>query len=380
MTYKNVKMVDADRERTVTLTVDEDHVSHTESENVSFDYLCIPQIIDLNLSTLNNSFSKASIDSLMQTCKEQGIQHFMLNPHGSNPINNTVTLESAKSYAGACEMVSLSACALIDEERLSNIATLIEQGVKAISITSDMNSNLMRRVMQYIQMKDILIVCTLQDSILDADTVMNESETCTQLGLVGSSTLSEVVQIAKVIEMTRYFGVKVLVNGISTASTLNRIADAKKEGVNVYAQVALHHLILDDTACNNYNTYAKVSPPLRSNREMLLLQEALKEGKIDVLTSAHAPKTPEYKESAFALASDGSSSLDNLFALYYTTLVESGLIPLNELLSLCAFTPAKLLEVSYEKMMLVKRTKTKITCETSIFKDQVISMDLERVL
>ena len=121
------------------------------------------------------------------------------------------------------------------------------------------------------------------------------------------------------------------------------INQAKKDGVDVKCEVSLHHLINSDEACEGFNTTAKLDPPLASKSDMLLLQEALKNSQIDVLTTLHQPSSPVNKEVAFYDAAYGCEALSEALPLYYTKLVKSGLIDMNELIKLTVTNPAKTL-------------------------------------
>ncbi|WP_457743567.1 amidohydrolase family protein, partial [Sulfurimonas sp.] len=119
---------------------------------------------------------------------------------------------------------------------------------------------------------------------------------------------------------------------------------AKSEGVQVSCEVSLHHLILSDETCEGFNTTAKLNPPLASRSDVEKLQQALREGNIDVLTTLHQPNSPVNKEVAFYDAAYGCEALSEALPLYYTKLVKPGIISMQELLKLTVQNPAKMIK------------------------------------
>jgi dihydroorotase len=142
------------------------------------------------------------------------------------------------------------------------------------------------------------------------------------------------------IEIARHFKIKILFKSIASPRSIYLIDKAKKEGVDVSCEVSLHHLLHSDEACENFNTTAKLNPPLASRNDVSLLQEALKNGQIDILTTLHQPNSPVNKEVAFYDAAYGCEGLENAMSLYYTKLVSTGIITMSELLKLTVQHPA----------------------------------------
>jgi dihydroorotase len=143
------------------------------------------------------------------------------------------------------------------------------------------------------------------------------------------------------IEIARHFKIKILFKAIASPRSVELIAKAKEEGVAVSCEVSIHHLTLCDEACEGFNTMAKLDPPLASREDMLLLQKALKNGDIDMLTTLHQPSSPVNKEVAFFDASYGCEGLENALSNYYEKLVKSELLSMSELIKLAVQNPAK---------------------------------------
>jgi dihydroorotase len=148
--------------------------------------------------------------------------------------------------------------------------------------------------------------------------------------------------------MCEYYGSKTLFQSLSTAKSLEIIDNLKKVNKDAFSEVAITHLILNDNMCGDFNTLAKLHPPLRDEDERLALLEALKSGKIDILTSLHSAKSYNSKDVAFNDASYGVDSLEYFLSLCFTFLVKEKIISFKNLITMISETPAKI--VGIEKL------------------------------
>jgi dihydroorotase len=145
--------------------------------------------------------------------------------------------------------------------------------------------------------------------------VVNESPATAALGLKATPNLAEAVAVARDIEILRYAGGKLHFNKISTAESVVLIQKAKKDGLQITASVAAHHLVCTDDNLENFDTNYKVNPPLRTHTDRLALVQALTDGTIDCVCSDHTPHETDAKHCAFELASDGIIGLETAYAL-----------------------------------------------------------------
>ncbi|MFN3568614.1 MAG: amidohydrolase family protein, partial [Caldimicrobium sp.] len=105
-----------------------------------------------------------------------------------------------------------------------------------------------------------------------------------------------------------------------------------------------HYFTFTEEEVDNYNTLAKVNPPLRTAEDVEAIKEALKEGLIEVIASDHAPHSPLEKNVEFELASFGIIGLQFLLPLSFNLVREKVLTPLK-LLSYLITNPCKVLNV-----------------------------------
>ena len=132
---------------------------------------------------------------------------------------------------------------------------------------------------------------------------------------------------------------------ISSAYSVDIIRRAKARGVRVSAEATPHHIALTDAACDNFNTNAKMNPPLGSEEDRQALIRGLCDGTIDAIASDHAPHTVNDKDKEFDYAAFGIIGFETSLSVCYETLVKSGIMPINKLIELMTINPARLLGI-----------------------------------
>jgi dihydroorotase len=305
----------------------------------------LPLLVDTNVTLNDATLNAKNIKEIAKEALRGGIGHVVLNPTTTPAIDNEVVLEFAQNALHSLEgaKVDMMLNTLKEDTSLSNIAILLKKGAVAPYMSTIAKNNLAIKIAEYVQMYDVTLFCKAEDNSLINNGVMLEGDVSSKLGLPGIPDLSEVLHVSRMIEIARHFKIKVLFKAIASPRSIYLIDKAKKEGVDVRCEVSLHHLVNSDTACENFNTAAKLNPPLACQSDVALLQEALKNNQIDVLTTLHRPSSPVNKEVAFYDAAYGCEGLENALALYYTKLVKTNLLSMHELLRLSTANPAKCL-------------------------------------
>jgi dihydroorotase len=152
--------------------------------------------------------------------------------------------------------------------------------------------------------------------------------------------------IARDLLLNRTIGCRYHVQHISTAWSVELIRRAKKDGQNVTAEVAPHHLLLTDESCRSFDTNFKMNPPLRTAADVKACIEGVKDGTIDCLATDHAPHLAEEKELEFPAAPFGIIGLEGALSLYVKALVEPGHISWMQLFELMTIKPAKIVKLN----------------------------------
>ncbi len=348
MLIRNAVVCDVNGERRVDVLI-EDGVVTGIGEGLSSEkvidakgqYL-LPGIVDTNVRLKDANLNASTLSKVADEAERGGVTRLVLAPDCTPSINDSIVLEFIQAHQKRESRVDMmTTIATVDEdERLSNIAILLKNGAQAPYMTTAVSNNTACRIAEYVQMHKSRLFCRAQDTSLSSVGVMVEGAVATRLGLVGIPPFGEVVHVARMIEIARKYGISIVFKSIASPRSIELIDKAKAEGIEVHCEVSLHHLLQCDAACSDFNTTAKLNPPLAQKEAMLALQEALKLGKIDSLTLLHQPSSPVNKEVAFAEAAYGCEALAEGYSLYYTTLVKSGMITLSELIKRVAQKPA----------------------------------------
>ncbi|WP_299393146.1 dihydroorotase [Pelagibius sp.] len=215
-------------------------------------------------------------------------------------------------------------------------AVAFTDGTRAIA-----SAQVMRRALSYAKTFGHLIVQHPEEPSL-AGGAMNGGEMATRLGLPGIPAVAEVMTVERDLRLVELTGGRYHVAHVSTAETVDVIRRAKARGLAVTCDTAPHYLTLNEIAVGDYRTFAKVSPPLRSEDDRRAVVAGLIDGTIDAIASDHSPHDQESKRLPFAIAEPGIVGLETLLPLSLQ-LYHSGGIGLLELLSRLTEKPAEIL-------------------------------------
>jgi dihydroorotase len=229
-------------------------------------------------------------------------------------------------------------------EELAEFGLLQEAGAVAFTQgrRSVKSAKVMRNALTYARDFDALIVHHVEDEDLARGGVMNEGETATRLGLPGVPREAETIMLDRDIRIARMTGGRYHAAQLSCESAVSTMRRAKLAGHGVTAGAAIAHLSLNENDVGAYRTFFKMSPPLRSEEDRQALVEALADGTIDIICSAHDPQDVEGKRQPFAEAADGAVGLETMLAAGLR-LVHSGNVSLLRLIEAMSTAPARLL-------------------------------------
>ena len=201
----------------------------------------------------------------------------------------------------------------------------------AIAFSDDgrpvMNSELMRRALEYSKMFDLPLVQHSEMLDLTKGGCMNEGLVSTELGLKGMPCEAESIMVYRDISLLERTGGRLHVAHISCGKSVQLVRQAKTQGLPVTCEVAPHHFILTDEAVRDFDTNAKMSPPLRAHKDVDLILDGLKDDTIDIIATDHAPHTSSDKDRTFEEAAFGISGLETALGSLMA-LVHAGAIPL----------------------------------------------------
>lgn len=200
----------------------------------------------------------------------------------------------------------------------------------------------MYQAMQAAAQVHLPIAAHIEDDSLAHGGVMNAGLSAQKLHLPGIPAVSETAQLARDLELAAATGVHYHACHLSTAASVELVRAAKKRGVNVTAEVTPHHLLLDESMITTDNPLFKMNPPLRTLADRQALLSGLLDGTIDCIATDHAPHTKLDKQGSMLTAAFGITGLETSFAVLYTSLVQSNLCSLAQLVNWMSTQPARI--------------------------------------
>lgn len=230
-------------------------------------------------------------------------------------------------------------------EKASEMGEMIRAGAVGIAdgdLTVE-NAQLMRNIFVYSKMFDVPVITHCEDRALSGTGVINEGRVSTILGLRGMPREAEDIIVARNVVLAESTGARLHIAHISTKGAVDIVRRAKARGVNVTCETCPHYFTLTEEAAMQYNTYAKVIPPLRTEADTKAIIEGLADGTIDVIASGHMPTRIEHKQREFDRASYGISAFETAFSLSYTALVRTGILSESQLADKMSINPAEIL-------------------------------------
>jgi dihydroorotase len=269
----------------------------------------------------------------------------------TNPVNDNYQItefiiKEAKNI-GLARVYPVGAISMnLSGKKMSEYGDLKSAGVIALSDDGMPveNGMLMRRAFEYSKAFELLLISHCEDMNLAANGSMNESETSTKLGLIGIPNISESLVVSRDIGLCELTNGRIHIAHVSTKESVGVIRDAKQRGVSVTCETAPHYFTLTDKAVGDYDTHAKMNPPLRSENDRLAIIEGLKDGTIDTIATDHAPHSSLEKDVEFDKAANGIIGLETSLPLSLK-LVEDGFLSLSELIVKMSNSPAKILDI-----------------------------------
>ena len=227
---------------------------------------------------------------------------------------------------------------------LAEMGMMKAAGARAIATGREWisDSGVMIRVLRYASALGLIVVTHAEDGGLTAHAVATEGETATRLGIPTAPACAEAIAIARDIALARAAGAAIHFRLVSTKAGFDLIRAAKAEKLPVTCGTSPAYLYLNDQATSDFRTFARLSPPLRSEADRKATIAAVADGTVDVLCSSHDPRGPEDKRLPFEDAAPGMAGAETLLPLALN-LVRDGHLTENRMMALLATNPGKIL-------------------------------------
>jgi dihydroorotase len=286
-----------------------------------------------------------------------GFTTVIAEPNTTPPIDTPVRLRRLLDHARKKSVINFYSKAAITKgmkgNSLTNIFKLKEAGARAIS--DDGNPIAGRKLMGNALAKGkesrILVTPHCEESVSYREKILRQREKlegCSIFSLMpyaspeGGPYSSEAGFIKRDVELAERTGANLHISHVSLAKSVDIIAEAKKRGVKVTAEVTPHHLLLTERMAREIGPNAKVNPPLRSEEDVAAVKEGLASGVIDIIASDHAPHSPEEKNRDWEKAPFGIIGLETTLGLVLTFLVRPGILTLSQAIEKMTIMPARI--------------------------------------
>lgn len=227
---------------------------------------------------------------------------------------------------------------------LAEMAMMQAAGARAIATGRQWiaDSGVMLRVLRYAAALDLTLVTHAEDGGLTHHAVATDGETATRLGLPSAPACAEAIAIARDVALARAAGARLHIRLVTTKAGFDLVRAAKGEGLPVTCGTSPAYLFLNDAAVSDFRTFARLSPPLRSEDDRQAALAAIADGTVDILCSGHDPRGPEDKRLPFEDAAPGIAGAETLLPLALN-LVRDGYVTEPRMMALLAANPARLL-------------------------------------
>jgi dihydroorotase len=279
-----------------------------------------------------------------------GVTTMAALPNTEPPIDDVALVDFVARRARDIGLVNIhtyaAATKAMKGRELTEMGLLAEAGALAFtdSLRAIADALVMRRALSYARTFDLLIIQHPEEPSLAAGGAMNEGELATRLGLPGITPAAEVMMIERDLRLVEITGARYHAAHVSTAAAIEAIRAAKQRRLPVTCDTAPPYFALNETAVGEYRTFAKLSPPLRSEWDRRAVVEGLRDGTIDAIASDHAPHDQDSKRLPFTSAESGIIGLETLLPLSLE-LYHNGHLPLINLLRALTCAPAEILRL-----------------------------------
>lgn len=293
--------------------------------------LVIPGLVDLSARLREPGYEyKATLESEMQAAVQGGVTSLVCPPDTDPVLDEPGLVEMLKHRARLLNQANVyplgALTAGLKGEALTEMAELTEAGCIGFSQAENpiLDTTVLLRALQYAQTFGYTVWLRPQDPHLGRGGIAHSGAIASRLGLSGVPVMAETVALHTIFELLRATGARVHLCRLSSAAGLDLVRAAKQEGLAITCDVGVHHVHLTDMDIGFFDPNARMTPPLRAQRDREAIRQALADGTIDVICSDHTPVDDDEKMLPFGEASPGATGLELLLALTLKWAQEAG--------------------------------------------------------
>ncbi len=282
----------------------------------------VPGLVDLSARLREPGYEyKATLESEMQAAMQGGVTSLVCPPDTEPVLDEPGLVEMLKHRARSlnqAHVYPLGALTVgLRGEALTEMAELTDAGCIGFAQADQpiTDTTVLLRALQYAHTFGYTVWLRPQDPHLGRGGIAHSGPVASRLGLSGVPVMAETVALHTIFELIRATGARVHLCRISSAAGLELVRAAKREGLPVSCDVGVHHVHLTDMDIGFFDANARMTPPLRAQRDRDAIRQGLLDGTIDAICSDHAPVDEDEKLLPFGEASPGATGLELLLAL-----------------------------------------------------------------
>jgi dihydroorotase len=290
-----------------------------------------PGLVDLSARLREPGYEyKATLESEMQAAVQGGVTTLVCPPDTDPVLDEPGLVEMLKHRARLLNQANVHPLGALTVglkgKALTEMAELTEAGCIGFAQAEEPieDTTVLLRAMQYAKTFDYTVWLRPQDPHIGRGGIAHSGPLASRLGLSGVPVMSETIALHTIFELMRASQARVHLCRISSAAALDLIRAAKKEGLPVTCDVGVHHLHMTDADIGFFDSNARLTPPLRSQRDRDAIRAAILDGTVDAVCSDHTPVDDDEKLLPFAEASPGATGLELLLSLMLKWAAEQG--------------------------------------------------------
>lgn len=355
---RQVRIIDPSspfHQQTVDLFIQDGFISQIGSlqakadKEIKIDGLCVsPGWTDIFSHFCDPGFeSRETLETGANAAASGGYTDVMVVPNTTPVLHNKSGIEYIVQKSRQLPVTVHPIAAITKNTEGKELAEMYDMQASGAVAFSDgictvQSSGLLLKALQYIKAINKTIIQVPDDKSISATGLMNEGIISTQLGLPGKPAIAEELMIRRDIELAKYTGSKIHITAVSTAKSIDLVKAAKNEGIAITCSVTPYHLFFNDGDLQSYDTYLKVNPPLRTQKDQQALKDAVSSGIVDCIATHHIPQDTDHKIVEFEYAQYGMLGLETTYGVLRTAMPE---LPEEKIIALLSVNPRKIFDL-----------------------------------